>query len=217
MGPWWWAHSERQLVSKHQLRKELMQYAKPGKTGVGLDAAGLLQLRAGLEALSLGDLARSILPLLQQDVSGADTLRQPPEPWRFALHALETPAPACQLLPRSCHPAAVELQETGFLSSSAWDVVQKHTPVLHMLLTDVLITKPTAAAGGIGLSAVKQFVCDLLKVRARNQNSCFLVQKRLGFRTAMILRETSGACTCSYSTTVPKDRKYSSASPEAVR
>ena len=47
--------------------------------------------------------------------------------------------------------------------------------MLHMLLIDVLLAKPTPAAGGVGVAAVKQLVADLLKVRACETSSTVIL------------------------------------------
>jgi hypothetical protein len=151
--------NERLVVPDHVLRKTLAQFACSKDSGSGLPLAEIAQLQDSFSGLPEGAPARCLLPFLQHYESSGSGICRPPEKWRHALHSFGTPAPACQLLPLSCHPAAQQLADDGFIALQAWATLLEHSPVLHGFLQDTLI-----ATHVVGLSAVQGLVEQLLKV-----------------------------------------------------
>lgn len=181
-------YNDRIFVLDSKLRAHIMQYASSRSSpSPGLTEVELQELcdRLGEEPEDTG--AHSLLRFLEQhDTSEAGKLR-PPEAWRHCLHALGTSAPSCQLLPLTCHPAARQLLDIGYLELSEWATVKSESPVLHKMLQDVLWRVPQPGCqGGIDLPAVQLLVKRLLEVNIHN----------LSHRTLDALRMSSSAVCC---------------------
>lgn len=169
------AYKDRLFVLDHRIRAELAQYASsqnsppPGLTAAKLEALcdTISLLPAGdTEHASLHAAAHTLLPFLEQHEAGETGMLRPPCAWRQCLHALATPAPTCQLLPLSCHPAAQQLLDSGAIEKQAWGTLLQHSPVLHKLLQDTLIgARRTVELGGVGLVPTQTLVKHLLEVR----------------------------------------------------
>ena len=110
--------TERFLVKQPAVRKLLAKFASFQRS-TGLDAEELEYLRVSVEQLIPDEPARSLLPFLQHAVDSGEGIFHPPQPWRHALHALGTPAPACQLLPQVTHAAVEEFLLSGAMDAPA--------------------------------------------------------------------------------------------------
>lgn len=157
---------ERIFVLDHELRTKLMQYASSRSSpSPGLTEASLLELCDSLNLEPEGTAAHALPPFLEQHITSEAGMLRPPPAWRQFLHALGTPAPTCQLLPLSCHPAARQLVDTGAMEKGAWDTLLQHSPVLHKMLQNTLLgARRTIGHGGVDLAAVQLLVKRLLEV-----------------------------------------------------
>lgn len=161
--------AERLLVKQPAVRKLLAKFASFQRS-MGLDAEELECLRNSVELLGPDEPAHSLLPFLQHAVDSGIGIFHPPKPWRHSLHALATPAPACQLLPQVTHAAVEEYLLSGAISPPAWSVIMRHSPVLYAFLFDVINVQPLASNGVVvHVVAVKTFIAALLEVSLPRQ------------------------------------------------
>ena len=151
---------QRLLVSNLRQRRELARFAG-SEPGSELPLAEMPQFLSSFSDLPEGDPAKCLLPFLREHGIVTGICRPTSQKWRDALFSFGTPAPACQLLPLSCHPAAQQLLDDGAPAQESWATLLGHSPVLHGLLQDTLLKRPNV----VGIGAVQGLVGQLLKVR----------------------------------------------------
>lgn len=166
---------QRLLVPDTAQRKTLAQFAS-SQPGSGLPQSEMTGFLQSFSDLPEGEPAKCLLPFLRVYGVSAGICQPASQKWRPALFSFGTPAPACQLLPRSCHPAAQQLVDDGAIAQESWTTLLGHSPVLHSFLQDTLLARPHV----VGLAAVQGLVGQLLKV-CLSPCECFLYSRMMAF------------------------------------
>lgn len=125
--------SDRLLLPAPALRQPLLEYACNG-----FSPEELRQLVAGITALPLTHLGRSLLPFLVPGPESTVDSSKPPVQWRQVLFSIGTTASECQLLPCVVYPAVQELVDEGSMSYPHHILLAEHAPVLFKFIKPML-------------------------------------------------------------------------------